>query len=252
MPAGLLFLDRAVEGSYTGADERTSVHVRKGAASGVARAEAHGPSTREVILEAAFELFLEQGYHGTSMRQVAGRAGITPASIYNHFQGKEALFLDLLSDRVPHRAVLGALKAAQGRTAHELTHDAIRRMRSAMLNQFDNLRLMFIELIEFQGRHASALVGRFLPQLLDFVQRLKQADPSIQRYDDIVLARAFFGLFMSYAITVTILGGVAGFRDDPADLAAFADIFLHGVLEGPRDMDIAGGSSRVGHEGDQP
>jgi hypothetical protein len=104
-------------------------------------------------------------------------------------------------------------------------------MRGAMLNQFDNLRLMFIELIEFQGRHAGALVGRFLPQLLEFVERLKHADASIRRYPDVIVARAFFGLFMSYAITVTILGGTAGFHDDPDDLAAFADIFLHGVLE---------------------
>ncbi len=226
----------------------------------MARGNAHGPSTREVILEAAFQLFLEQGYHGTSMRQVAGRAGITPAAIYNHFQGKEALFVDLLSDRVPHHAVLGALKAAQGRNARELTHDAVQRMRSAMVNQFDNLRLMFIELIEFQGRHASALVGRFLPQLLDFVQRLKQADPSVRRYPDIILARAFFGLFMSYAITVTILGGTVSFRDDPADLAAFADIFLSGVLGDPSDTDARHGSaersptgsSRAGLESDRP
>jgi len=189
-----------------------------------------GASTRKAILEAAFRLFLEQGYHGTSIRQVARDAGITPAAIYNHFQGKESLFIDLLSDRVPHHAVLAALKTARGGTAHELTHDAVQRMRSAMVNQFDNLRLMFIEIIEFQGRHASALVGRFLPQLLEFVERLKQAEPSIRPYPDVILARAFFGLFMSYAITVTIVGGMAGFRDDPSDLAAFADIFLHGVL----------------------
>lgn len=186
--------------------------------------------TRLAILEAAFRLFLEQGYHGTSMRQVARDAGITPAAIYNHFQGKEALFVDLLSDRVPHHAVLRALQMAQGTSAHELTHDAVQRMRSAMADQFDNLRLMFIELIEFQGRHASALIGRFLPLLLEFVERLKQVDPSIRQYSDVILARAFFGLFMSYAITVTIVSETPGFGDDPADLAAFADIFLRGVL----------------------
>src|SRR3990170_1569678 len=190
-----------------------------------------GASTRKAILEAAFRLFLEQGYHGTSIRQVARDAGITPAAIYNHFQGKESLFIDLLSDRVPHHAVLAALKTAQGGSAHELTHDAVQRMRSAMVNQFDNLRLMFIEIIEFQGRHASGLVGRFLPQLLEFVERLRQVDGRAFRYPDIIVARAFFGLFMSYAITVVILGQAPGFRDDPKDLADFADVFLHGVLD---------------------
>jgi len=191
---------------------------------------ASGSKTRAAILDAAFHLFLEQGYHGSSMRQVAREAGITPAAIYNHFEGKEALFIDLLSERVPHHAVLGALSAAQGETAHEITHDAIQRMHGAMASQFDNLRLMFIELIEFQGRHASGLVGRFLPQLLGFVERLRQADGRGFRYADIIVARAFFGLFMSYAITVVILGQAPGFRDDPRDLADFADVFLYGVL----------------------
>jgi AcrR family transcriptional regulator len=203
----------------------------------MARKNPHGPATREVILEAAFHLFLEQGYHGTSMRQVAAQASITPAAIYNHFQGKEALFVDLLSDRVPHRAVIAALATAQGDTADELIHDAFQRMRSAMVNQFDNLRLMFVELIEFQGRHADALAVRFLPQLFEFVERLKSLDPLVGRYSDVILARAFFGLFMSYAITVTILGATPGFRDDRRDLAQFADIFLYGVRRRPEALD---------------
>ena len=217
-----------------------------------------GPATRDVILEAAFQLFLEQGYHGTSMRQVAGEAGITPAAIYNHFESKEALFVDLLSARVPHHAVLGALKSAQGRNAHELTHDAIQRMRSAMVNQFDNLRLMFIELIEFQGRHADTIAAQFLPQLFEFAQQLKQLDPSVNRYTDVILARAFFGLFMSYAISVTILGGSAGFRDDPRDLAEFADIFLYGVRREPEaEDDLLGRAEATGAptadlKGDRP
>jgi AcrR family transcriptional regulator len=209
----------------------------------MARKDHQGPGTRAAILEAAFQLFLEQGYHGTSMRQVAGQAGITPAAIYNHFEGKEALFVDLLSERVPHHAVLGALEAAQGSNAHELTHDAIQRMRSAMVDQFDNLRLMFIELIEFQGRHADAIALRFLPQLFEFVRRLKGLDPSVSRYSDVILARAFFGLFMSYAITVTILGGSAGLHDDPRDLADFADIFLYGVCRNLEILDEAPGSA---------
>ena len=188
-----------------------------------------GSKTRAAILEAAFHLFLDQGYHGTSMRQVAREAGVTPAAIYNHFEGKEALFIDLLTQRIPHNAVLAALSEAQGQTAHEIAHDAVQRMHGAMANQFDNLRLMFIELIEFQGRHARGLVGRFLPQLLEFVGRLRQADGRDFRSPDIIVARAFFGLFMSYAITVVILGQAPGFRDDPRDLADFADVFLYGV-----------------------
>jgi len=211
---------------------------------------ASGSKTRAAIFDAAFHLFLYQGYHGTSMRQVAREAAITPAAIYNHFEGKEALFIDVLTEHIPHNAVLAALSEAQGQTAHEITHDAVQRMHAAMASQFDNLRLMFIELIEFQGRHASGLVGRFLPQLLGFVERLRRADGRGLRYPDIIVARAFFGLFMSYAITVVILGRSPGFRDDPGDLADFADLFLYGVhgesTDGPgRSLGPSTGNSGV-------
>lgn len=47
---------------------------------------------RAHILEAAKALFLKQGYHGSSMNQIAKDAGVTKLTVYNHFQDKESLF----------------------------------------------------------------------------------------------------------------------------------------------------------------
>lgn len=47
--------------------------------------------TEQRILDAATALFYEKGYHGTSMREVAAAVGIKPASLYNHYPGKEDL-----------------------------------------------------------------------------------------------------------------------------------------------------------------
>ena len=44
------------------------------------------------ILLAAKNLFLKQGYHGSSMNQIAQEAGVTKLTIYNHFQDKASLF----------------------------------------------------------------------------------------------------------------------------------------------------------------
>lgn len=44
------------------------------------------------ILAAAKALFLTQGYHGSSMNQIAKQAGVTKLTIYNHFKDKENLF----------------------------------------------------------------------------------------------------------------------------------------------------------------
>jgi AcrR family transcriptional regulator len=48
---------------------------------------------RELILAAAAELFVERGYAGTSMRQIAGRVGLLAGSVYHYYPAKEGLFL---------------------------------------------------------------------------------------------------------------------------------------------------------------
>jgi AcrR family transcriptional regulator len=53
------------------------------------------PSTRERILEVALELFNEQGYAETSLREIADRLGVTKAALYYHFERKEDILLEL-------------------------------------------------------------------------------------------------------------------------------------------------------------
>ena len=51
--------------------------------------------TRQRILDVALDLFTEQGYDGTSLRQIAERLGVTKAAIYYHFESKEDILLAL-------------------------------------------------------------------------------------------------------------------------------------------------------------
>jgi AcrR family transcriptional regulator len=53
------------------------------------------PSTRERILDIALELFSEQGYDKTSLRDIAARLGTTKAALYYHFARKEDILLEL-------------------------------------------------------------------------------------------------------------------------------------------------------------
>lgn len=51
--------------------------------------------TRERILDLALELFTEQGYEATSLRDIAERLGTTKAALYYHFARKEDILLEL-------------------------------------------------------------------------------------------------------------------------------------------------------------
>lgn len=50
---------------------------------------------RQLIIEAAVECFIERGFHQTSIRDIAGVAGISVGNLYNHFGSKSALILEL-------------------------------------------------------------------------------------------------------------------------------------------------------------
>jgi len=56
-----------------------------------------GDRTSERILDAAEELFAENGFSGTRLRDVAERVGIRIPSLYNHFASKEALYAEVLA-----------------------------------------------------------------------------------------------------------------------------------------------------------
>lgn len=62
--------------------------------------------TRERILSAAEQLFAEQGFAATSVRDLSREVGLTPASLYNHFSGKQALYEAVLERGVHPLLVL--------------------------------------------------------------------------------------------------------------------------------------------------
>lgn len=53
---------------------------------------------RALILDAARAVFFELGLEGTSLREIAKRAGYTPGAIYNYFNNREEIYAALLSE----------------------------------------------------------------------------------------------------------------------------------------------------------
>ena len=53
---------------------------------------------RQAILDAALSLFAEQGFHGTKVPEIARKAGVAAGTIYQYFEGKEALVNTLYRD----------------------------------------------------------------------------------------------------------------------------------------------------------
>ncbi|RAL22006.1 TetR/AcrR family transcriptional regulator [Thermoflavimicrobium daqui] len=56
--------------------------------------------SKENIRNAALELFIRQGYHATSISDIAEKAGISKGLLYNYFKGKEELLATMVEARV--------------------------------------------------------------------------------------------------------------------------------------------------------
>ena len=55
---------------------------------------------RRQLLDAALEVFVARGYHAAAMDEIADRAGVSKPVLYQHFPGKQELYLALLDESV--------------------------------------------------------------------------------------------------------------------------------------------------------
>src|SRR4051812_4353795 len=77
-------------------------------------ARREGRDGREVLLQAALEVFAERGYQNASVDQIAERAGYSKGALYWHFPSKDDVFFALLEERIdrPWRQTIELLASA--------------------------------------------------------------------------------------------------------------------------------------------
>ena len=98
-------------------------------------------ATRERLLAAAIEAFAAKGFHGTTTRDIAAAAGMSPAALYVHHRSKEELF-HLIS-----------------REGHERTLDLVRRARASSPDPVVQLRAVVADFAEHHARsHTTARI----------------------------------------------------------------------------------------------
>lgn len=196
-----------------------------------------GERTRSAILEAAHALFLENGYGGTSMRQIAEAAGgIAVGGIYNHFASKEDIFKQLLADCSPMPALTVALSEAEGKTAPEILASALRSAAIVANENIDFMQLVYIDAQKFESAHMSELIEGFFPVIAGFALRVKESGGLRPGLDPLMITRFFSSLLIGFALTerVAFSDGKPRVPQLPEQtpevwLDALVDVFLCGV-----------------------
>ncbi|MCE1252554.1 MAG: TetR/AcrR family transcriptional regulator [Anaerolineae bacterium] len=192
-----------------------------------------GEQTRLQIIEAATQLFLKQGFHGTSMREIAQGSNIALGSIYNHFATKEDIFEAVFLAYHPYNTIIPAVQNASGDTVEELLRNIASYIIGGLKNNPDFINLLYIDIVEFQKNYTLKILRKGLPLFKEVYDKVFAAEPGrIRPLPPFIIMRSFFGLFFSYYFTEVILSGDKDILNQMSENAFdhFIDIYLHGIL----------------------
>jgi AcrR family transcriptional regulator len=193
-----------------------------------------GEVTRLAIEDAAVELFLEQGYAATSMRQIAEGAGLALGGIYNHFASKEEIFEGIIIDKHPYKKILPAIIEAEGDNLAEFFKNAFHLIISELGERPEFVNLMLIELVEFKGKHGSVMLREIAPKMLPVFERVIKSRKDLRVTNPAILMRSFIGMVVSYLITEMVISNSVISKLMPKNTEdIYVDNFLHGILKEP-------------------
>lgn len=203
---------------------------------GAAGADAPPLPKRDAILEAAAKIFMDQGFGPASMDEVARLAGVSKATIYSHFDSKQALFGAIITGRctamIPliEAAALGDQPPADalrtiGRQFLDLLMSqgplALYRVVLSEAGRFPELGRTFYE-------SGPSLVANALADYLARQHELGVLETPRPR----VSAEQFFGMVLGQ-IHVRLMLGISDAAPDPAERARLVELavgtFLNGV-----------------------
>ncbi|NUL03108.1 TetR/AcrR family transcriptional regulator [Streptomyces lunaelactis] len=116
------------------------------------------PEAARKLLVAAVEAFAERGYHATTTRDIAGRAGMSPAALYIHYKTKEELLHRI--SRIGHDKALEILSAAAGSegTPSERLADAVSSFVRWHAGRHTTARVVQYELDALSADHRTEIM----------------------------------------------------------------------------------------------
>ncbi len=185
-------------------------------------------STRARLLDAAAEVFCERGYEGTTVAEVARRAGLTTGAIYANFRDKAELLLETI-ERGSAR-VVADMDAARSKGVSAA--DRLLLMARRMITERDDTeRLLFVEMFAAArrdpdvGRRVAEALSAMEGELARMMERAKADGDVGPEWDAAVLAR--FCLSLGVGFTHLAVAGLA--EPDPDQWSALTAHLLAAI-----------------------
>jgi len=142
-------------------------------------------SRRHQIMKAALEIFATEGYSHCSISQLAAHAGISKGLLYNYFESKEALLIEIIEEGI--QDIMTMIDPNQDGTLEPEEVEGFIRSTFSNIREHLQFWALFINVIlqppvkEFlEGKPYSSIMERVGPQLLDYFERMGFEDPHLE------------------------------------------------------------------------
>ena len=123
--------------------------------------------TKERILLAAASLFAKNGYFGVSVKDIANVVGIKPASLYNHYESKEALWKSVL-ERIQELYLMFFNRLESVRPQAQTLADVIDNLFYELREATQMFSFYGIALVQSEQFHSGMAADMFHGLLLDY------------------------------------------------------------------------------------
>lgn len=161
--------------------------------------EAEG--SRAAILEAAKQLFMQDGFRGISMRQIAEAVGVTKAALYYHFRDKEELFVAIVEQYLHAMSGLIDQVAAANPSARDQINELVRRILTQPPEQRSIIRLASQELSNISPPNRERFLALYHDQFVGRISALLQAGMArgeLRRVDPRLATWTLLGMMYPY------------------------------------------------------
>lgn len=201
------------------------------------------------IEDAARDLFIKQGFHATSMRDIARGAGTSLGNLYNYFPTKEDILESIIGryQKVIDQRLRAIFEEIEEPFRPESLVRFGRLVKELVSSHSDFWLLMYIDVLEFENRHfrkmfdglATNLRRRFAP----YFAELKREGALYDGVDPAVGFTAAYMQFFNYFLVEKLFGGNRhlGLTDDQV-IRKLAEIFCRGVLRPEKLRELREGS----------
>ncbi len=208
---------------------------------------------KELIESAARELFIKQGFHATSMRDIAKDAGVSLGNLYNYYETKDAIFESIVEKYL--EVIDERLREMFASIDEPLEPESLRRLGEMagelVNNHSDFWLLMYIDVLEFQNRHFRKMFDGLSQRFRKvFGPKFKQAEKRGDLrtgVDPGCVFTAAYMQFFNYFLVEKLFGGNRhlGVSDEQA-LNSLTKIFAYGTLS---DKKMASFKKKVASKG---